>query len=67
MSPKRIPERLQVWVDARMARELGVNPKKLVKLDNDDQEPWKLPLPAFIEIRLTGERTRRRASDDGQG
>ena len=32
-----------------MARELGLNPKKLGKLDNDDQEPWKLPLPAFIE------------------
>jgi phage regulator Rha-like protein len=29
-----------------MARELGMNPKKL---DNHDQEPWKLPLPAFIE------------------
>ena len=26
-----------------------MNPKKLGKLDNDDQEPWKLPLPAFIE------------------
>ena len=32
-----------------MARELGMNPKKLGKLDNHDQEPWKLPLPAFIE------------------
>jgi hypothetical protein len=32
-----------------MARELGMNPKKLGKLDNRDQEPWKLPLPAFIE------------------
>ena len=26
-----------------------MNPKKLGKLDNADQEPWKLPLPAFIE------------------
>jgi hypothetical protein len=32
-----------------MARELGMNPKKLGKLDNRDQEPWKLPLPAFNE------------------
>jgi len=32
-----------------MARELGLNPKKLGKLDNHDQEPWKLSLPAFIE------------------
>ena len=33
----------------QMARELGMNPKKLGKLDNDDQEPWKAPLPQFIE------------------
>jgi hypothetical protein len=32
-----------------MARELGLNPRKLGKLDNHDQEPWKLPLPAFIQ------------------
>ena len=25
------------------------NPKKLGKLDNHGQEPWKLPVPAFIE------------------
>lgn len=31
------------------ARELGMNPKKLGKLDNHDQEPWKPPLPAFIQ------------------
>jgi hypothetical protein len=56
----RLPERLQVWIDARtrhhlshahvqMARELGLNPKKLGKLDNHRQEPWKAPLPEFIE------------------
>jgi hypothetical protein len=56
----RIPDHLQAWITARkrhhlshahvqMARELGMNPKKLGKLDNHDQEPWKLPLPAFIE------------------
>jgi hypothetical protein len=32
-----------------MARELGMNPKKLGKLDNASQEPWKVSLPAFIE------------------
>lgn len=55
-----IPDHLQEWITARkrhrlshaqvqMARELGMNPNKLGKLDNADQEPWKLPLPAFIE------------------
>ena len=32
-----------------MARELGLNPKKFGKLDNHRQEPWKAPLPIFIE------------------
>jgi hypothetical protein len=32
-----------------MARELGMNPKKLGKIDNHRQEPWKAPLPQFIE------------------
>ena len=56
----RIPANLQPWIEARrkfllshehiqMARELGMNPKKLGKLDNHDQETWKLPLPEFIE------------------
>src|SRR5947207_12993844 len=60
MSKKRLSHSLQDWVEARkrfhlshahvqMARELGMNPKKLGKLDNHDQEPWKLPLPEFIE------------------
>ena len=60
MAQKRIPEHLQAWIDARkrhklshahvqMARELGMKPRKLGKLDNHHQEPWKLPLPAFIE------------------
>jgi hypothetical protein len=60
MSRKRIPDQLQVWIDARkrhhlshahvqMARELGLNPKKLGKIDNHRQEPWKAPLPEFIE------------------
>ena len=53
-------QKLQAWIDARkrhhlshahvqMARELGMNPAKLGKLDNHKQEPWKLPLPRFIE------------------
>ena len=60
MSRGRTPTGLQLWIDARkrhrlsheqvqMARELGLNPKKLGKLDNHHQELWKLPLPAFIE------------------
>jgi hypothetical protein len=60
MPKHRVPERLQIWVDARkrfhlsdahvqMARELGLNPKKMGKLDNHKQEPWKRPLPEFIE------------------
>ena len=51
---------LQVWMEARrkhrlthaqiqMARELGMNPQKLGKLDNHRQEKWKAPLPEFIE------------------
>src|SRR5271157_1616368 len=53
-------QQMQEWIDARkrhhlshaqvrMARELGMNPAKLGKLDNHKQEPWKLPLPQFIE------------------
>jgi len=55
----RIPANLQPWIDARrkfhlshehvqIAPELGMNPKKLGKLDNHDPEPWKLPLREFI-------------------
>jgi hypothetical protein len=57
---KRLNPKLQAWIDARhryrlshaqvqMARELGMNPAKLGKLDNHKQERWKLPLPQFIE------------------
>jgi len=60
MGTKTLAQKLQSWVDARkrfrlshaqvqMARELGMNPKKFGKLDNHDQEPWKAPLPVFIE------------------
>ena len=36
-------------VQVQMARELGLNPKKFGKLYNHRQEPWKAPLPQFIE------------------
>jgi len=56
----RITEEMQRWIEARkrfhlshahvqMARELGMNPRKLGGLANHKQEPWKAPLPVFIE------------------
>lgn len=33
----------------QMAREMGLNPDKLGKIDNHKQEPWKAPLKEFIE------------------
>jgi hypothetical protein len=52
--------KLKAWTDAgkrfqlsnkhiQMAKELGMNPKKLGSLANHKQEPWKDPLPVFIE------------------
>lgn len=60
MKKKKIPNKLQVWIDARqkyhlshaliqMARELGMNPLHFGKLANHRQETWKAPLPQFIE------------------
>ena len=57
---KRIPDKYQIWIEARrrydlsdvhiqMARELGMNPRKFGKIANEKQEPWKAPLPVFIE------------------
>lgn len=57
---KNLSPKYQPWVDARkrfhlshahvqMARELGMNPKKLGGKANHKQEPWKVPLPEFIE------------------
>lgn len=57
---KKPSQKMQPWIDARkrhhlshaqvqMARELGMNPKKLGKKDNHDQEPWKMPLKQYIE------------------
>ena len=56
----QLRSKLQPWFDARkrfklshaqiqMARELGMNPKKLGSLANHHQERWKAPLPQFIE------------------
>ncbi|OPY67802.1 MAG: hypothetical protein A4E57_02121 [Syntrophorhabdaceae bacterium PtaU1.Bin034] len=33
----------------RMAKELGMNPRKFGSLANHKQEQWKAPLPEFIE------------------
>src|SRR5882672_4918258 len=60
MAKEKLSAKLQDWVEARerhrlshahvqMARELGLNPRKLGKLANHDQELWKAPLPQFIE------------------
>lgn len=60
MKKGKIPQKLQPWIEARkrfrlshahvqMARELGLNPGKLGRVDNHRQEPWKAPLPIFIE------------------
>jgi len=57
---KKPNQKTQAWIEARkrhhlshthvqMARELGMNPKKLGKLDNHDQEPWKMPLRQYIQ------------------
>lgn len=51
--------KLQPWIEARrrfklshahiqMARELGMNPRKMGSLANQQQEPWKVPLHEFI-------------------
>lgn len=41
------PERGEV--SGQMARELGMNPQKLGGKANQRQEPWKMPLPDYIE------------------
>jgi hypothetical protein len=60
MAKRKIPSKLQVWVDARkryrltdaqiqMARELGLNPKKFGGYANHRQQRWKRPLGEYIE------------------
>ena len=55
-----IPDKYRIWIEVRrryhlsdvqiqMARELGLNPRKFGKIANEKQEPWKIPLPEFIE------------------
>jgi hypothetical protein len=55
-----IPEKYRAWIEVRrqyhlsdaqvqMARELGLNPRKFDKIANEKQEPWKKPLPEWIE------------------
>lgn len=57
---QNIPEKYRIWIEVRkryhlsdaqiqMARELGLNPRKFGKYANEKQEPWKKPLPDFIE------------------
>jgi hypothetical protein len=59
-APKAVPPQIQAWVEARkwyhlshaqvqMARELGLNLEKFGKIANHRKEPWKAPLPQFIE------------------
>lgn len=67
--PKKgfIPNKLRPWIEARkkyrlshahiqMARELGLNPKKLGGMNNHKQEPWKAPLSVstVIEGKMPG-------------
>lgn len=59
--PKKISHpNLLTWIEARkryrhsdahvqMTRELGLNPAKFGGYANHRQEPWKAPLPDFIE------------------
>ena len=60
MTKDPIPQELRFWIEARrrfhltdaqiqMARELGLNPGKFGGMANHKQEPWKMPLPDFIE------------------
>jgi len=60
MARSKISQKLQPWLEARrrfklshahiqMARELGMNPRKFGSLANHKQQPWKAPLPVFIE------------------
>ena len=78
---KNLTPKYQPWVDARkrfhlshahiqMARELGMNPKRFGGKANHKQEPWKAPLPEFIEIlyfkRFGKERPANRADGSRQ-
>jgi hypothetical protein len=71
----RIPTNLLPWFEARkrfklshaqtqMARELGMNPRKLGKLANEKQALWKLPLPEFIAKAIVA--TREAPAQEGE-
>ena len=60
MKKKRNAAKKEPWVVAQkkykltttqiaMAKELGLNPKKFGSYANHKQQPWKSPLPDFIE------------------
>jgi hypothetical protein len=60
MAGKKAKQKLQAWSEARarhhltetqvkMARELGMDPARLGKIEDHGQERWKRPLPEFIE------------------
>ena len=60
MGKSKVGRNLESWIYARqryrlsyaqveMARELRMNPKKFGAIANHHQEPWKMPLPEFIE------------------
>lgn len=57
---QRIPHKFLPWIDARkkfrlsnahiqMARELGLSPKRFASYADLTDQPWKVPLPEFIE------------------
>ena len=60
MGKNQKSKKVNIWAEAKrkyhltaeqvqMARELGLNPKKFGGLANHKQEPWKEPLPQYIE------------------
>jgi len=59
-----IPQKFKIWIEMRqklrlshkhiqMAKELGLNPKKLPRLANTQGSPWKAALPEFLEHLYT--------------
>ena len=80
MAKKKLSAKDREWSEAakrfrlspehvRMARELGMNPKKLGGLANHKQEPWKAPLPVFIKecyVKRFGKRNHGGGSVPGQ-
>jgi hypothetical protein len=74
MAKKRRPnQKLQRWIEVRkryhlshaqvqMARELGMNPMKLGKLDNHEQEQWKMSLRAYIKHHCCPVKSRKESS-----